>query len=182
MKSTRRTPRRRPARGSGRSRRRRSASWPERPDEPRDRAAPSRAETSSPRGRRRPAGAREPGRSTVATDDCDQDEVGDRDAVVRIDVARQRRQRAVRHPDRHRRHVLERIGHRKQQEVHFFSISRGELSLMAAGPHPRRQLTLMPRSSFTGFRSAWPQALLVLWSELHINDRPASAADPGSRS
>ena len=32
---------------------------------------------------------------------------------------------------------------------------------LAAGPHPRRVLTLMPRSGFPGPRSAWPQALLA---------------------
>ena len=58
-------------------------------------------------------------RSTVArTRRLDEDQIGDRDAVMRIDVARQRRQRAVRHADRHRRHVLERIGHRQEQHVH----------------------------------------------------------------
>ena len=35
-----------------------------------------------------------------------------------VDVARQRRQRAVRHADRDRRHVLERVGHREQEDVH----------------------------------------------------------------
>jgi len=49
----------------------------------------------------------------------DQDEIGDRDAVVRIDVARERRQGAVGHPDRERRRVLERVGHREQQDVHM---------------------------------------------------------------
>ena len=31
---------------------------------------------------------------------------------------------------------------------------------MAAGPHPRRELTLTPRLGFTVLGSVWPQALL----------------------
>ena len=45
-------------------------------------------------------------------------QVGDRDAVMRVDIPGQRRQRAVGHPDRHRRGVLERIGHRQEQNPH----------------------------------------------------------------
>jgi len=40
-----------------------------------------------------------------------EDEVRDRDAMMRIDVAGKRGQRAVRHPHRQRRRVLERVGH-----------------------------------------------------------------------
>ena len=47
-----------------------------------------------------------------------EDQIGNRHAMVRIHVARQRCQGAVRHADRHRRHVLERIGHRQEQQVH----------------------------------------------------------------
>jgi hypothetical protein len=47
-----------------------------------------------------------------------QDQVGDRHAVVRIDVAGERGERAVRHPDGDGRHVFERIRHREQQDVH----------------------------------------------------------------
>ena len=43
---------------------------------------------------------------------------GETGAVARVDVARQRRQRAVRHTHRNRRHRLERIGHRQQEYVH----------------------------------------------------------------
>src|SRR5262245_52462372 len=35
-------------------------------------------------------------------------------------------------------------------------------SALAAGPHPRRALTLMPRSGVTGLHSAWPQAPLAV--------------------
>ena len=45
----------------------------------------------------------------------DEDEVGDRDVMVGIDVPRERRQRPVRHPHRQRRRVLERVGHREEQ-------------------------------------------------------------------
>src|SRR5262245_33598290 len=38
---------------------------------------------------------------------------------------------------------------------------------LAAGPHPRRVLTLMPRSGITGLRSAWPQALFALAAGPH---------------
>src|SRR5207237_1690752 len=31
---------------------------------------------------------------------------------------------------------------------------------LALGPHPQRELTLMPRLGFSGLGSAWPQALL----------------------
>ena len=44
--------------------------------------------------------------------------LGDCDVVVRVEVARERRQRAVGHADRDGRHVLERIRHREQQHVH----------------------------------------------------------------
>ena len=47
-----------------------------------------------------------------------QHEIRDGDVVVRVDVAGQRCQRPVRHPDGDRRHVLERVGHREQQDVH----------------------------------------------------------------
>ena len=42
----------------------------------------------------------------------DEDQIGDRHPVVGIDVARERGQRPVGHPNGHRRHVLERVGHR----------------------------------------------------------------------
>src|SRR5262245_19418990 len=38
---------------------------------------------------------------------------------------------------------------------------------LAAGPHPRRVLTLMPRSGCSGLRSAWPQALFPLAAGPH---------------
>jgi hypothetical protein len=44
--------------------------------------------------------------------------VGDGDVVMRVDVAGKRRQGAVRHADRERRRVLERVRHREQQDVH----------------------------------------------------------------
>ena len=47
-----------------------------------------------------------------------EDQVGHRDRVVPIDVAGQRRQRAVRHADDDRRHVLERVRHGEEQDVH----------------------------------------------------------------
>ena len=47
-----------------------------------------------------------------------QNQVRNRDAMMGIDVAGQRGQGAVRHADRHRRHVLERVRHGKQQQVH----------------------------------------------------------------
>src|SRR5262245_8976677 len=39
---------------------------------------------------------------------------------------------------------------------------------LAAGLHPRRVLTLMPRSGCTGLRSAWPRALIC--HELQVVD------------
>ncbi len=57
-------------------------------------------------------------RDDVAHAILNEDEIGDRDPVVRVDVARERRQGTVRHPDRHRGHVLERVGHRQQEDVH----------------------------------------------------------------
>ena len=47
-----------------------------------------------------------------------QDQVSHGHAVMRIDVPRQRRERAVGHADRDRWHVFEGIRHRKQQDVH----------------------------------------------------------------
>ena len=58
-------------------------------------------------------------RSTVAsTRSLHEDEIGDGDVMVGIEVARERGQRAVRHADGDRRHVLERVRHREQQDVH----------------------------------------------------------------
>jgi len=45
-------------------------------------------------------------------------QVGDGHTVVRIDIAGQRGKRPVGHADRDRRHVLERVGHREQEDVH----------------------------------------------------------------
>ena len=116
IRRTLRTP---PAPGWDRSRPRRS--------EPRDEASGSTArcgvrsgvETSSPTCPTTSGRCSRTRRSTVSlTWDCARIEIGDGDMVVRIDVAGQGRQRAVRHPDRHRRHVLEGIRHREQEHVH----------------------------------------------------------------
>ena len=45
-------------------------------------------------------------------------EVGDGDAMMRIDVAGQRAEGAVRHADADRGHVLERVRHRHEEDVH----------------------------------------------------------------
>jgi len=42
-----------------------------------------------------------------------QDQIGDGHAVLRINISRQRRERAIGHTDSNRWHVLERIGHGK---------------------------------------------------------------------
>jgi hypothetical protein len=47
-----------------------------------------------------------------------QHEIGDGDVMVRIEVAGQGGKRAVRHPDGDRRRVLERVGHRQQEDRH----------------------------------------------------------------
>ena len=47
-----------------------------------------------------------------------EDQVGDRDPVVGVDVAGQRAERPVRHADPDRRHVLERVRHRDEKDVH----------------------------------------------------------------
>jgi hypothetical protein len=43
-----------------------------------------------------------------------EDQIGDGDAMMRVEIAGQRRQRPVRHPDGDWRHVLERVRHREQ--------------------------------------------------------------------
>jgi hypothetical protein len=48
----------------------------------------------------------------------DENEVGDGDVVMRVDVAGQRGERAVRHAHGNGRHVLERVRHREQQNLH----------------------------------------------------------------
>ena len=58
----------------------------------------------------------------------DEDQVGDRHAVVPVDVAGERGERAVGNPDRHRRHVLERVRHRQQEDVHGRAV-RGQQSV-----------------------------------------------------
>jgi hypothetical protein len=55
-----------------------------------------------------------------------QNQIGDEHAMVRIDISSQRRQRAVRHANGDRRHVLERIRHREQQDVHRSASGFGE--------------------------------------------------------
>jgi hypothetical protein len=40
------------------------------------------------------------------------------------------------------------------------SIDHSDISPLALGPHPQRELTLMPRLGFSLLGSAWPQALL----------------------
>ena len=47
-----------------------------------------------------------------------QHEVGDGDLMVRVEVAGERRQRSIRHSDGHHGRVLERVGHRQQQNSH----------------------------------------------------------------
>jgi hypothetical protein len=47
-------------------------------------------------------------------------EIGDGDVVVGVDVTGERCQRVVGHTHRQRRRMLERVGHREQQEVHRF--------------------------------------------------------------
>ena len=48
----------------------------------------------------------------------DQHQIRDRHLVMRIDVASERRERAVGHSDGHWRHVLERVGHRQEKHPH----------------------------------------------------------------
>ena len=57
-------------------------------------------------------------RDRLANRTLRQDQVGNRHCVLRVDVAGQRRQRAVREAHRERRSVLERVGHREQQDFH----------------------------------------------------------------
>ncbi len=50
---------------------------------------------------------------------------------------------------------------------------------MAAGPHPRRELTLMPRLGLRRLGSAWPRALVL--SSTHPTDptdHPTHLTDP----
>ena len=49
----------------------------------------------------------------------DQDEIGNGDLVVAVDVPGKRRQRTVGHPDGEHRRVLERIRHREQEDPHL---------------------------------------------------------------
>ena len=54
-----------------------------------------------------------------------QHQVGDRDLVMGVHVAGQRREGAVRHADGERRRVLERVGHREQQDAHSCDATPG---------------------------------------------------------
>jgi hypothetical protein len=47
-----------------------------------------------------------------------QNEVGNSHFVMRVDVPRQGTQRSIGHPHRDRRHVLERVGHGKEENIH----------------------------------------------------------------
>ena len=48
----------------------------------------------------------------------DQDEISDGDSMVRINVSRERSERAVGHTDADSRRMLKRIRHREKQNVH----------------------------------------------------------------
>src|SRR5262249_42477775 len=48
----------------------------------------------------------------------DKNEIGDGDAVMVVNIARQRSECPIGHADRHRGHVLERVRHRQQKDVH----------------------------------------------------------------
>ncbi len=58
----------------------------------------------------------------------DEDQVRNRHVVVRVDVAGERRERPVGHPDRHGGHVLERVRHRQQEDIHEISDCRFQIS------------------------------------------------------
>ena len=47
-----------------------------------------------------------------------EDQIGDRNVVMRIEIACERSERPIRHPHRYGRRVLERIRHREQQDAH----------------------------------------------------------------
>lgn len=51
----------------------------------------------------------------------DQDQVSDRDPVMRIHISRQRAQRPIGNPNCFRRQMLEGIRHGKKQYLHFYS-------------------------------------------------------------
>ena len=67
----------------------------------------------------------------------DQHEVGDRDVVVRVHVAGERRQRPVRKPHCKGRRVLERVGHREEQNVHERPPKQLRRTLAIVRPRPR---------------------------------------------
>ena len=54
-----------------------------------------------------------------------EDQVGDGDPVMGIQIAGERAERAVRHANPDRGHVLERVGHRDQKDIHAASPTRG---------------------------------------------------------
>ena len=65
------------------------------------------------------------------------------DAVMAIDVAGERRERAVGNPDRHRRHVLERVRHRQQEDVHTVACQQSPVGSCRAGPfRPARSVSV----------------------------------------
>ena len=53
-----------------------------------------------------------------------ENQIGDGHPVVAVDIAGQRAERAVRHADADRRHVLERVRHRDEEDVHSSSYPR----------------------------------------------------------
>ena len=116
-----------------------------------------------------------------------QNEIGDDHAMVRVDVAGERRQRTVRHADGDRRHVLERIRHAQQEHIHrvlhalaaapsasarrFRSELRRTRRSLGEGGHPRRELTLMPRLDLHLLGSAWPRAMAGVVADASLADR-----------
>ena len=72
--------------------------------------------TESPTSSGRTSRMRRP--TVWATEACASTEIRDGDAMVWVDVAGKRREGAVRHPDREHGRVLERVGHRQQQDPH----------------------------------------------------------------
>ena len=112
-----------------------------------------------------------------------ENQIRDRDVMVRIDVAGERGERAVRHPDGERRRVLERIRHRQQQNSHDCSGTSDE----RAGDEPavregeRMEDTRLPRPGQarahpgSGWLAGWLTAWLTDWLAIGRLARSAAA-------
>src|SRR5262249_2488643 len=94
-------------------------------------------------------------RDGFANPPMNQDQIGNRYSMVRVNVAGKRGQCSVRHAHRYRRHVLKVVGHGEQQNVHL------ALPLVGCGQWAQKKRNF---KIVTRFNREWSQ----LWRDLRV--------------